>query len=292
MKKFKKKEKSTLDGSTILRVVDLFKSKSWEIDHSANEMSRFNRFCYMLDKLNQDERELILELSSRFITIGLNQYLNQLQIALEMIYNDSTLGVNEESILYIRPLISPKDKGKTKSSTCMLYLLQGNYFNYSENVYPENFRYIEKDLPQDINSTKKNQFLVLVDDYIGTGETAEECLRELFRKATVKQKIIVLSLVAQENGIDRIKQLGVRVFSPTIVGRGITDYYPADEAGQKKEIMEQIEEKIKIQPLYKLGYLESEALVSMHKTPDNTFPIFWYENEVLRNIAPFPRRQT
>ncbi|MCH5138170.1 hypothetical protein JMF89_13265 [Clostridiaceae bacterium UIB06] len=294
MKRFKKKEKSTLDSSTILKVMDLFNNKSWSIDDSTNVMSRFNRFCYMLDKLNQDERELILELSKRYITVDWGQYLGKMEEALEMIYSDSTLGVNEESLLYIMPLIAPKDIGKIKSSTCMVYLLQGNNFNYNEKIYPENFRITEKKdgLPPDISSKKKNQFIILVDDFIGTGETAEECLRDLFRKVPIREKIIVLSLVAQKNGIDKIEKLGVRVFSPMVVGKGITDYYSTTEVEQKKQVMRQIEERIKPNLVHRLGYLQSEALVTMHKTPDNTFPIFWYESEMLRNIAPFPRRQT
>lgn len=292
MKKFKKVEKSTLDIDTILKVEELFKSKSWEIDDNENEMSRFHRFCCMLDKLNDKEKELILELSSRFIVVGFNDYLNKLQIALEKLYNNPELEVNEESVLYIMPLISPKDKGKTKSSNFMLYLLKSGALNYNNNLYPENFVYVEHNLPQGINSTKKNQFLVLVDDFIGTGETAEECLRPLFLKSIVKEKTVVLSLVAQESGIDKINNLGVKVISAIIVKKGITDFYEEEEAKNKKGIMKQIEDRIKIDSQYRLGYNESEGLVSMIRTPDNTFPIFWHENKKMMNIAPFPRGQT
>ena len=41
-----------------------------------------------------------------------------------------------------------------------------------------------------------------------------------------------------------------------------------------------------------LGYKESEALVTMNKTPNNTLPFYWYEGKKDGNIilAPFARR--
>lgn len=39
-----------------------------------------------------------------------------------------------------------------------------------------------------------------------------------------------------------------------------------------------------------LGYAESEALVTMIKTPNNTFPFYWYEKNS-NSYAPFPRRE-
>lgn len=41
---------------------------------------------------------------------------------------------------------------------------------------------------------------------------------------------------------------------------------------------------------YSLGFKESESLISLLRTPDNTFPIFW--NNYKKNInlrPPFPR---
>lgn len=41
-----------------------------------------------------------------------------------------------------------------------------------------------------------------------------------------------------------------------------------------------------------LGYKESEGLVTMIKTPNNTLPFYWYEGKRDGKfmMAPFPRR--
>lgn len=43
---------------------------------------------------------------------------------------------------------------------------------------------------------------------------------------------------------------------------------------------------------YSFGYKESEALVTMTRTPNNTFPLYWFEAKLDKNNkwqAPFPR---
>ena len=55
--------------------------------------------------------------------------------------------------------------------------------------------------------------------------------------------------------------------------------------------MSSIETSIGVTEDYRLGYASSEALVSMIRTPNNTFPIYWFRNkkEKLNLHAPFPR---
>ncbi len=53
--------------------------------------------------------------------------------------------------------------------------------------------------------------------------------------------------------------------------------------------MEEIEDKMSVKRNYRLGYGQSEALVTMCRTPNNTFPVFWEEKGNMK-LAPFPRR--
>jgi hypothetical protein len=52
--------------------------------------------------------------------------------------------------------------------------------------------------------------------------------------------------------------------------------------------MEHIEKNLDIPDDYLFGYKKSEALVTMIRTPNNTFPVFWY-NKKNEDNAPFPR---
>ncbi len=51
--------------------------------------------------------------------------------------------------------------------------------------------------------------------------------------------------------------------------------------------MESIEKKIKPHKNEKLGFKSSEALITLIRTPNNTFPVFWKQKK--DRIAPFPR---
>jgi hypothetical protein len=51
--------------------------------------------------------------------------------------------------------------------------------------------------------------------------------------------------------------------------------------------MKDIEKKINIRGEFSLGYKQSESLISMIRTPNNTFPVFWEKNDFFK--PPFER---
>lgn len=69
--------------------------------------------------------------------------------------------------------------------------------------------------------------------------------------------------------------------------KGITDNYTEEELSEKLMLMNTIESKIKVHKNEKLGFKGSEALISLIRTPNNTFPVFWKERKGRK--APFPR---
>jgi hypothetical protein len=50
-----------------------------------------------------------------------------------------------------------------------------------------------------------------------------------------------------------------------------------------------VEAILKCTEQYRRGFLGSEALVSLKRTPNNTLSIFWYEGKEKNWPAPFPR---
>ena len=70
--------------------------------------------------------------------------------------------------------------------------------------------------------------------------------------------------------------------------KGISDKYSDTELSKKIKLMEHIEKNLDIPDDYLFGYKKSEALVTMIRTPNNTFPVFWY-NKKNEDNAPFPR---
>lgn len=185
---------------------------------------------------------------------------------------------------YICPLLPERDFGKLKSSTFMLYLCQSILLRTYPEFQEDQIRICESPevLKNHINGMES---LILIDDFIGSGETALECLEYL---NFINKKIYIVSLVAQEEGINNINKKNISVFTAVSRKKAITDVYSEPEARIKIDEMIKISERLKVPQGMQLGYANTESLVAMIKTPNNTFPVYWYENK--KSYAPFVRK--
>ena len=90
-------------------------------------------------------------------------------------------------------------------------------------------------------------------------------------------------------GIDHVRQkTGVEVYAYYIFRKGISDYYSDDQRDGCLKTMAGIEDKLKVDSDFRLGYAQSEALISLIRTPNNTFPVFWKKKDK-SSPAPFLR---
>ena len=73
--------------------------------------------------------------------------------------------------------------------------------------------------------------------------------------------------------------------------KGISNFYEGNDLSTKSTIMTEIERLIPKVKNYKFGFEKSEALVTMAKTPNNTFPVFWKDFQKKGKLykAPFAR---
>ena len=132
----------------------------------------------------------------------------------------------------------------------------------------------------------KSAFL-LVDDFVGSGDTAVKSVNNLTKLGVNKQNIFVFALVAQNIGVENLKKNDIRIAVAEQRDKGITDYYNS-RISEKINIMKKVERKLNVKEQFSLGYKGTEALVSMIRTPNNTFPVFWIEPTKDKK-APFPR---
>src|SRR5690606_16187525 len=80
------------------------------------------------------------------------------------------------------------------------------------------------------NINNDNSLLLVVDDFIGTGDTACSALNYLFHdKIISREKIIVASIVALNQGITKISELGVQVVSSLTFSKGISEHYSLED---------------------------------------------------------------
>lgn len=131
-----------------------------------------------------------------------------------------------------------------------------------------------------------------MDDFVGTGDTILGCINLIEEKGVKKERIKALTLVMQEQGRNAVEEYGVEIYSAVLRNKAITNNYSIEEAEKKIAQMKNVGKRIKAKKELYLGYKESEGLVSMIKTPNNTFPFYWHEGKRGGKlcVAPFARR--
>ncbi len=278
-----------LSEKYVLELYRIFEEKNWETQE-LGKYSVFNRFCSRLAELDNDEqRELILELTHQFLWVQSKNYEDYLLKVLKKLFSSHEWKRDKGKNIFICPLLAKKDFGKIKSGTSLAYLCQSILLRTFPEFQEEQIQICTT--PEGLKSCMDNiGVLILIDDFIGSGGTALECLGYL---TFLKEKNIstyLVSLVAQKDGVDLIKAQHVPVFAAEIRKKAITDAYPKREAEEKLKIMKSIGKCIHANKKYYLGYNDSESLVAMIKTPNNTFPVYWHEQEN-KTLAPFVRRR-
>ena len=266
--------RKVLSDKYVTKLYNIFEKKNWKI-WEEGDSSVFDRFCERLVELESDEeRDLIIELTNEFLWIQSN---------IGCIFTGVKDG--KEKSIYICPLLPPRDFGKQKSSTHMLYLCQSILLRTYSEFQEKQVRICET--PEILKEhADKIGALILIDDFIGSGETALECLEYL---NFVNVKTYIVALVAQEEGINNISSEGISVFTAVSRKKAITDVYPEEEAKEKIKKMIKISKQLQAPKGMQLGYASTESLVAMIKTPNNTFPVYWCECKE-NSHAPFVRK--
>lgn len=291
----KNEEKSSRKGLSpqqLISISSVFNDNGWKIKKELNpENSLFNRFCErMLEVKDEEGQALFLDLAKRYLWLSSDFYFMNLLKALEHLVSEYEK-LTSDTKVYVMMLIAPKDEGKTKSSAMLLYLFNDTRLRIDPRFSHYRFEIISDKESLHQKMDDKDAVLVLVDDYIGTGDTAVACVEQLDKLGIKMEQIAILSLVAQEEGKKKIEEKGIFFCTSNLRNKGISDYYEGKELEKNVRLMQKIEKDLKVGEKSRFGYGQSEALVTMCRTPNNTFPVFWYEPElgIKKKLAPFPR---
>ncbi|CAA0260715.1 phosphoribosyltransferase-like protein [Tenacibaculum maritimum] len=292
----RKKVKSKYSFLDTLNLNKLFEEKGWTgMDEFTNF---FENYCLFMERLNSKQHELVKDLTMDFLWLRSSDYYKHLKRTLLKLEKYTFLNLDT---VYIVPLLAKSDReaGKTKSSNAVAYTCQNPELKYSDLFTNTDFRIIDNiDRLPSVGKLKNSKNpILLIDDYIGTGDTALEALEEVLGlRLYDKETLFVASLVCQETGIKVINNKGYDVLTDVIRKKGISDKYEGDELIRNIKLMESIEEILqldsKFDPKYNFGYKHSEGLVAMTRTPNNTFPLYWFKAQLDKANkwkAPFPR---
>ncbi|GAC1303667.1 MAG: hypothetical protein NVSMB24_09990 [Mucilaginibacter sp.] len=263
-----------MDISHFVKLYNLFAAKKWNINDGHEIV--FENYCKLFENLSDQQKELIYELSEEYLWVTFNKYQELLLACLDQVENEKLDGCKK---IYVFPIMKPEDEGKAKSGTMLVYLfkgmvIHGKYKSINFEII-ETFKQLEKDKLQ----LQSNELLFLVDDFMGSGETIEATLTEVLKNREIEvSKINVIALVAQSTATKFLDKFDIKYYIKFIRNKGISDFYQTDVVSDKISVMESIEKLIPANH-FRFGYNESEALVTMIRTPDNTFPIFWKDHK-------------
>ena len=274
----------------IRKLYKIFKENNWaekDIDEFV-----FNNFCTLFENLNDCQRALIVELTEKYSWISYAEYQSRVIKTLDSVDENK---LNNLKRIYFFPIIKEEDEGKNKSGVFICYLIKGlspllKKYKRIQFIFPPKFSFFTN---SDFE-LKNDEALFLVDDYIGSGETLESCLNIIQSNPKIKSSNInIITIVAQQEVSERVSHSDSSLYSNLISLKGITDFNSNSDRENKINIMLEIEKMIPGGNHFSLGYNQSEALVTMMRTPDNTFPIFWkaHRKDGKKYEAPFSREE-
>jgi hypothetical protein len=274
----------TIDA--VIEINRIFKANKWT-EKDKDELV-FNGFCNLFTELEPDQRKLILELTKNYCWISQGDYQDGLLQAMESISGEE---VSEISKIHFFPIIKPEDEIKNKSGNHLLYIIKS--FKHLMKKYKNiHFEYLTQFDALQRLEIAPDERLFLIDDYIGSGDTLDFCMAELRKNTRIASgSIKVVCIAIQEETQINLVLDGYGVLKSIVVKKGISDYNVQPQIDQKKDLMREIERNIPGAKLYSLGYKETEALITLMRTPDNTFPIFWSKFRKNGKLfdAPFAR---
>lgn len=288
----RKKNSRKIDVAVVSRLWKIFEDKGWEIDSKAsNAYSSFNRFCELFEYLNPKQIDLLCTLTKFYLLVKFQDYSSSLSSALEKLPQNHFENIKT---LYVVPLLAPEDEKKDKSSHTIAKLFYDmdvkshSRINFLDII----LKFKNKALPVEIVEDD-SMGVLFVDDFIGSGGTAIAALNHLKSMRNIPpDRITILSLVAHKLGVEALAAKGYSVATAHLVGRGISDRFSEPEKTKHLESMEKIETWLEVDSEFRLGFKNSEALVTVNRTPNNTFPIYWLRKtnqEGLDIGAPFER---
>lgn len=271
-KSYAKKKKSLVTVDDVFLMTELFNRKSW--NRYVGYESVLDAYIETLGRMTGPEKVLFLDLTERFLWIM--DYTTDIIMQLNRILNQ----FNYQDYYVIR-CIEKSEQRKSKSSGVVLYEIK-NPVVQRKLVKPVHILNSTSDLKK--LKDLSNSLFILVDDFVGTGQTADDCMTDLKQiQPTIAGKMVVMCIVALEQGIQKLSNLHVPIFYRYRFNRGISDYYTGYKLRKNIRLMQQIENNFEIST-YNFGFQGSEALVCLKRCPNNTFPIYWHGRK-----TPYPR---
>ena len=269
------KSSNKMNPEDFFKLRDLLKKQIWLEDVFEALIELWNLCEY------KDEQKLIYQLLLNFSCLNsrkVNNYCKDISICI-----CDKWGINSEST----KIVALCDEERPDGSQFFIQILKNKFegrYNWTEKNFLNNLSTIG----QAPYRLKDGQNLILIDDFIGTGNKVKRRINWL--KSRIKEenifgiKIFLVSLACMQGALNAIKSLKIKFFSPVKLKKGISDYYDGEILKNNIHNMKNLESRL--HPIYKnlhlssfnFGYGKAESLFSIEglNVPNNVFPIFWW----------------
>lgn len=262
----------------LIEIEELIKEKKWE-DLQNKNGNKINDIVFSLfEKVEDNEEYTLLKFLINNYFVCTDYWQHCFKIA-ENIYS---VFFNEK--IAIVPICDESSKIKS-----------GHAIGYEVSAFLDKKKFATVEILESLDKIKENisdYSIIVIDDFIGSGSQFRKFVRRCEQLYNINTNNIYLySIVMMNNTFLRINDFCYASFSIYNFPKALTDFHNQYPSLNHLDIYKRIESKIEVSKNYKRGYLRSEALVTMKKTPNNTLPIFWCEKAVNGQKWPaiFPR---
>ncbi|MBQ5964294.1 hypothetical protein [Massilia sp. ZL223] len=253
----------------------LIKANSW-LSSKADSLVEL----LMDDCSSVDEQTLITELLSRFKYISAENFVQKIN---DLVLDIVTIpGIEaKDTIIAAMAANSSPDSSQALVQNIKIKLQQNGWEEVQiVNAFGAAFKKLKAD-----NFKRRN--VILVDEFIGSGQTVLSRVAEIkrqFNTAQIDINVFVNVIFASISGIKKIEEAGIRLSYIESVSRGISDFETTEKIEEKVKSMLNIEKQLSPEhgehklSDYSLGYGKTESLIGFENSniPNNVFPIFWW----------------
>lgn len=297
--------KVTMNKKKVIRLNDIlsYHNRYGETKWAQNDKQKLDRLIERMSLLEKDEKSLIMKLTDNFCYIDFFDILCDLYKAFEFFLKSNA----RCSHIIFAPLKSPFLKlKKDKSGRCIVPNPKSPdvFYTIFKNAFiPAKYNFNGKidfcDNPIQIKSSLKDTSkIILIDDFVGSGSTAVDAITSYLSYLQCEEvrvmstQFSVLVIAAMNTGVDYIKShISVDCYYHLLKYKGITENKELNTRNNI-DLMKSIEKKVlpSLKPDFTFGYKKSESLICiMEKSPNNTFPFYWYSDSTTQ-LEPIFRR--
>jgi hypothetical protein len=252
----------------------LVKEHKWLLQ-KPNELSSLLEFCK-----DNIESDLICELLNRFCFLYPENRGDCWKQMANQIFKVWNLDQNDTQI------VAMNTGDDADSSQAVLQMLKAPI----RQLISERATY-KNNIDASIKHVANKPYLVIVDEFIGSGDTVKNNIEYLKKRIEEEQissevkgemKIYICVVAAMEHSLPNVEKLADEVFAVHYLKKGISGYCEAPQLTEKLNIMLQMESRLQFSPdskYFPFGYKESETLYGTDEwnAVNNLFPIFWWE---------------